>query len=959
MKFEPSLHLPVFCEVDVLVVGASSAAVAAALEVRRRGRTAMVISDLSYFGEESAGTLNLWPDHLDKTDTLVNAMFSGKNSFPSLPCHVKRTLESALLRASVRFLYLARPVAILRGEDGRLAGVIVAARTSLFVIRCSAIVDATRYGTLARLAGTALKKRDGIPQTLSWVVLSDGVPAGWEDHADELRPPFRQRLKDGEVTHGAYRLKVSCSALGDDSFAREHLIRASMFASNVLVTADIIPDIPSEICSSSVSLSDNPGNLYDSSFAASDNIFLLNGLLPLTSQGVSLLERSDVQVSLGYRVGALSAGSLGTRKRQDCGTFNVFTGGGIEGEFRFAPAFLRRHNGMMDISPMSFPLLGRYDVVVAGGGTGGASAGISAARAGAKTVVLDIQHKLGGVGTAGIISAYWFGNRVGFTSELDNEVMRLDQESLANGGRIWRPEIKAGVLQKMLGAAGGTAWMGSYAFGVRLSRDKVDGVLVSTPFGCGLLEAGAVVDSTGNADIAAAAGAPCRVMGAEHLATQGAGLSPRPHPGIRCFNSDYTFTDETDPEGVTAAFVRARAKFPDSFDTTPIVNSRERRQIIGDYEVSPLDILAKRTFPDTVFTACSNFDTHGFIVHPVFMVAEPDHHSLNAHVPFRCMLPQGIEGVIVTGLGMSAHRDALPVLRMQADVQNQGFAAGLAAAWSSKGSVRLRDLDIRALQRQLAELGILAADVPEHVDSFPLGLNAISEAAAADLKTAMNAAILFTYPVQSSPMLIKILNDGTDKRRIDAALILGLTGFREAAALLADTVCGSDWDEGWNYRGMGQFGASMSKLDVQILALARTREPVATGVLEAKIRKLDGNASFSHCRVAALASMLLRNSGIAAAIHDLLCKPGMQGHAQTDLFQIVEQANSDPVETEARNSSLRELYLARGLYLAGDCNGLGRAILEKYTCDLRGHYARHARAVLEQSATENLSLDIA
>ncbi len=959
MKFEPSLHLPVFCEVDVLVVGASSAAVAAALEVRRQGRTAMVISDLSYFGEESAGTLNLWPDQLDKTDTLVNAMFSGKNSFPSLPCHVKRTLESALLRASVKFLYLSRPVALLRSEDGRLDGVVVAARTSLFVVRCSAVVDATRYGVIARLAGTALEKRDEIPQTLSWVVISDGVPAGWEDHAEELLPPFRQSLKEGEVRHAAYRLKISRSALGDDPLAREHLIRASMFASNVMVTADIIPDIPSEICSSSVSLSDNPANLCDSSFASSPDIFLLNGLLPLTSQGASAFERSDVQVSLGYRIGALAAGSLRSKKRQDCGTFNVFTGGNTKGEFRFAPAFLRRSDGMMNISPMSFPLLGRCDVLVAGGGTGGAPAGISAARAGAKTVVLDIQHKLGGVGTAGIISAYWFGNRVGFTSELDNEVMRIDKESLANEGRIWRPEIKAGVLQKMLGAAGGTAWMGSYAFGVRLSRNQVDGVLVSTPFGCGFLEAGSVVDSTGNADIAAAAGAPCRVMGADHLALQGTGLSPRPHPGIRCFNSDHTFTDETDPEGITAAFVRARAKFQDSFDTTPIVNSRERRQIIGDYEISPLDILAKRTFPDTVFTASSNFDTHGFIVHPVFMVAEPDHHSLHAHVPFRCMLPQGIEGVIVTGLGMSAHRDALPVLRMQADVQNQGFAAGLAAAWSSKGSVRLRDLDIRKLQRRLAELGILDADVPEHEDSFPLGLNAICEAAAGDLNTAMNAAILFTYPDQSGPMLIKILHDSTDKRRTDAALILGLTGFREAAAVLADIVRGCDWDEGWNYRGMGQFGASMSKLDVQILALARTREPIAAEVIETKIRKLDGNASFSHCRVVALASMLLRNSGIVSAVHDLLCKPGMQGHAQTDLLSIVKNANSDPVETEARNASLRELYLARGLYLAGDCNGLGRAILEKYTCDLRGHYARHARAVLEKSAAENLSLDIA
>jgi hypothetical protein len=560
----------------------------------------------------------------------------------------------------------------------------------------------------------------------------------------------------------------------------------------------------------------------------------------------------------------------------------------------------------------------------------------------------------------GLITGYWYGNKVGFTHELDAAVKQIDLDYGNGKSSHWRPEIKACVYHHMLRDAGGTAWLGSYAFGVRISGNQVDGVLVSTPLGCGLLEAGCVVDATGNADIAAAAGAPCRVIGADHLATQGTGLSPRPAPGIRCYNSDWTFVDETDPVGITAAFVSSRAKFTGAFDTSPLVNSRERRQIIGDYEVSPLDILAQRTFPDTVFTACSNFDTHGFIVHPVFMVAEPDHHSsLHAHVPFRCMLPLGIEGVIVTGLGMSAHRDALPVLRMQADVQNQGFAAGLAAAWSSKGSKRLRDLDIRVLQHRLAEAGILSADVPRHEDSFPLGENAIREAAAGNLKTAMNAAILFAYPAQCCPILIKVLQNGADERRIDAALILGLTGHREPAQVLADTVRGRDWDEGWNYRGMGQFGASMSRLDALILALARTREPVAVDVIEIKIRKLKENPMFSHCRVVAIAAMLLQNTRLNLALCELLLQPGIQGHALCELRTMIDEATADPIETETRNSSLRELYLARGLYLAGDVDGFGRSILEVYTQDLRGHYARFAQAVLEKVITNDSLSDMA
>ena len=588
MSDASALHLPVWHDVDVLVVGASSGGVAAALEVRRHNRTACVVGELSYFGEESAGTFNLWPAGLEISDPLVQAIFRGGESpDPALPCHVKQVLETALLQASVPFLYLSRPVAILRGEDGRVAGAIIAARTSLFAVRCSAMVDATRYGAVARLAGGALAERPGLPRTLSWVVISNGVPAGWEGRAEELRPPFRVTSREGETAHGAYRLRLDRAAPGADRLAFEHISRASMTAPNVLAAADIIADIPRQSLSAPASHVDSPGKLCDGALAAAPDIFLLNGLLPLTSRGALALERIDEQVALGRRVGAMAAARPRRNKAPAQGGVSALTGAGVQGEFRFAPAFLRRSEGVLVVPPLAFPTLGRCDVVVAGGGTGGAPAGISAARAGAVTVVLEPQHGLGGVGTIGLISAYWFGNKTGFTAELDAEVGKLDAEFGGGKSGQWRPGIKSAVYHRLLRDAGGSAWLGSYAFGVRAGGGRIDGVLVSTPFGCGLLEAGCVVDATGNADIAAAAGAPCRVIGAEHLATQGAGLSPSTQPGTRYSNSDHTFADETDPEGITAAFVNARAKFPGSFDTSPLVGTRERRQIAGEHEIRP------------------------------------------------------------------------------------------------------------------------------------------------------------------------------------------------------------------------------------------------------------------------------------------------------------------------------------------------------------------------------------
>ena len=50
------------------------------------------------------------------------------------------------------------------------------------------------------------------------------------------------------------------------------------------------------------------------------------------------------------------------------------------------------------------------------------------------------------------------------------------------------------------------------------------------------------------------------------------------------------------------------------------------------------------------------------------------------HTPYRCLLPKGMDGILVIGIGLSAHCDAIPSIRMQPGVQNLGYAAGVAAA---------------------------------------------------------------------------------------------------------------------------------------------------------------------------------------------------------------------------------------------------------------------------------------
>ncbi|NCB05944.1 MAG: FAD-dependent oxidoreductase, partial [Clostridia bacterium] len=85
---------------------------------------------------------------------------------------------------------------------------------------------------------------------------------------------------------------------------------------------------------------------------------------------------------------------------------------------------------------------GRVWVPKVGGGTSGAPAGIAAARQGAKTLVIEHLHGLGGVGTLGMIGKYWYGNRVGFAAEspqnpIEKRMHFYLSELRKAGGEVW------------------------------------------------------------------------------------------------------------------------------------------------------------------------------------------------------------------------------------------------------------------------------------------------------------------------------------------------------------------------------------------------------------------------------------------------------------------------------------------------------------------------------------------
>ena len=147
---------------------------------------------------------------------------------------------------------------------------------------------------------------------------------------------------------------------------------------------------------------------------------------------------------------------------------------------------------------------------------------------------------------------------------------------------------------------------------------------------------------------------------------------------------------------------------------------------------------------------------------------------------------------------------------------------------------------------------------------------------------------------------------------------------------------------------MGQYGMSMSPLDSQIIALGRTRRETALEPILVKVRQLGPERELSHHRAVAMALETLGDRPPRSRWPSC-CKsrpwPATPAPTSTRRSPISRPAPSD---TSTRECSLRELILARALYRCGDCDGIGEKILKQYAQDLRGHYARHAMAVLHE-----------
>jgi hypothetical protein len=326
----------------------------------------------------------------------------------------------------------------------------------------------------------------------------------------------------------------------------------------------------------------------------------------------------------------------------------------------------------------------------------------------------------------------------------------------------------AAMLDEKVAEAGIDLLLLSQVVDVAVQGDRIRHVILSNKSGLQAVPAQAVVDATGDGDVAARSG--CRFTKgresdglmtptsltfhvdrvdqkalAEYInqhdcprfrrkiaELRAAGEWPFPYeifisvqleePGTMMINTTRLVgIDGTNGASKSEGMVRGRAEvqklfalmqkhFPGFSDArlkcvAPLLGVRETRRIRGPYVLTVADLNQGADFPDTI-----GFSAYGWdLPDPKRPSHNPGHGRKRAvtPIPYRVMVPQPIGNLVCPGRAISVERPVLGPLRVMAPVMAMGEAAGTAAVEVVKTGKAFSDVDGQALRKTLGERGAI------------------------------------------------------------------------------------------------------------------------------------------------------------------------------------------------------------------------------------------------------------
>ena len=751
---------------DVVVIGDGLAAVAAALEARAAGKRVLLAAPGTAVASEVTVALHgeigdIEEPHFaairDRVATL-GGEHSGWLDAPITEMVVDRTLAEQ----GVELLLYSIPISLIE-EDGEALGVLMGGKDGFYTIAAGAIVDATGDGALFRRSGVAFEDLSAITaaRTVYYQFAGDDL-CGLPEEVAGLKLRAR-RTWPAEVC-----VSMTGEAGFDGGAVPAELHHASRLAAQEVSRA-LIASVP----------------------ALQDAVVSHTGhqMLPLSSAHLSDANPQHPGLPSVFGAGAWvqnqGHGDLATlaMSGHDAGALAARNCARIPRDVR--------------VEEDAFCEEEQVDVAVAGGGTGGPFAALASARNGASTMVIEAGWFLGGIGAGGGIHIYYHGVPGGLQDLIDEHTNEIAD---ALGGRDkvagFHPEAKKIALERALIEAGVDIRYGATVADVVMEGDRISGIVVVSPGKVTIVRAKVVVDGTGDADIAAGAGVP--IMhgrpsdGLSHQYSQSSGCFR--NGLINHNNFDAGYVDGTDIADLTRArrhglqlYWKADGLTPDTrlLHIAPLLGLRQSRHIIGEYVLTMADQVANTHFDDVVAYGKCHQDNHALDYEN-----ESDeammwawvlgfwHRHMRHELPYRCLLPQGIDNLIVACRGISLSRDAHMLFRMMPDMQRIGEAAGVAAALAADADLALRDVDIVQLQGKLRETGALLDDWegPEPLQP-PDELIKVLAAEAPSIASWR----LYQQGDDAVPALLGALHSEDENARWWAAAILAMLGCEEAA----------------------------------------------------------------------------------------------------------------------------------------------------------------------------------
>ena len=391
------------------------------------------------------------------------------------------------------------------------------------------------------------------------------------------------------------------------------------------------------------------------------------------------------------------------------------------------------------------PVIADVDVLVAGGGPAGMAAALAAARVGAQTILVERFGYLGGMITGShVVAILGVGDGYqplarGITEELRQRLASLggvtgDRES---GDYVVDAEIFKWQAQEMLEEAGVVLRMHTLACEPLRDGGRVVGAIVESKSGREAILARVVVDATADADLAFRAKCPCddqthevtlalQIDGVdletfkafkesspdEHQAiTEEAkrlngGVLPRRNRLLKHIDvgnaGDLTRAENLLRRETFRSLMYLKEKMPGYENarvsiTHPQFGVRLGRRVCGEYVLTDEDIRTSAQFEDGIARLGLYFPDWG----PTYQIK-----GLRWDIPYRCLVPESMDGLLVVGRCISADYIAGNTLRLLVPCFATGQAGGVAAALAAREGIQPRALSAAKLRTAL-----LAQDV--------------------------------------------------------------------------------------------------------------------------------------------------------------------------------------------------------------------------------------------------------